>query len=696
MATLFCFSGCFGTLVTPLVSINECVASWDSQNNASSYDFVINDVTFNTTKTSFDIAPYLTTGRQSIKVKAYSNSIFISDSEYSTENVFYIGNTLLSTPTNTLAPTEDNLYVFSWDNVINADTYVIKIQSLEDNSITYASSESNSVSIKRYLTLGGSYNVSVRAVSYDYTIYAPSEYTDATEFVCYVPVDTPVVNNITKSVSSYYLSWGAVDNATSYRVTTLNGNSMVVNSTSANITGLLNSNTTFVFVQAIASGYNLDSAYSNGVSCFKQTSKQEYADTTLNFVGQNFDLVANDTDELKSITYYTLLYRIESIQFYIDYLNTNTEKMNAIYHYLGEYNEIKSINISITYNTSSMFTLKVSYGHISTPNLSATGNCTTIQNEEVVPSSYATTNLRSSTFDDFAIEDRTLSAEVFTSDQLYYVIQNGCKPVFASSSCPAKVVYDLAKQVLISIISNDMNDYQKVCAIFEWLTYNTTYDHNLLTLSQTASSATLSQYRGFYIEGVLLDNGQAVCDGIAKTFVLLCGLENIDCYKVSGLAGEGVNINPANGSSHAWNKVKIAIGEEAEQWYTVDCTWADFLSTANSGSTNYVETLSHSYFLVTDAEISGDHFEQEPDTNESVTDFDYFGFTQLGTSLDLYATNLTDLQLMLSYANDHNMTQLEFMTNNLSADAVRTLVNNTFGASWRVLYIGNQYVIYES
>lgn len=80
---------------------------------------------------------------------------------------------------------------------------------------------------------------------------------------------------------------------------------------------------------------------------------------------------------------------------------------------------------------------------------------------------------------------------------------------------------------------------------------------------------------------------KVVCEGYAKAFQLLmnaCGIESI--Y----IPGK------ANGTGHAWNKVKLD-----GDWYNVDVTWDDPTSTSG------VPVLSHKYFNVTDAQLSIDH-----------------------------------------------------------------------------------------
>ena len=55
--------------------------------------------------------------------------------------------------------------------------------------------------------------------------------------------------------------------------------------------------------------------------------------------------------------------------------------------------------------------------------------------------------------------------------------------------------------------------------------------------------------------------GQAVCEGYAEAFLLLCSAADIPCMIISG---------EADGRAHAWNLVQIG-----GAWYHVDCTWDD-------------------------------------------------------------------------------------------------------------------------
>ena len=119
----------------------------------------------------------------------------------------------------------------------------------------------------------------------------------------------------------------------------------------------------------------------------------------------------------------------------------------------------------------------------------------------------------------------------------------------------------------------------------------------------------------FVKEGIIAAGGipfefdtMAVCDGISKTYSLLCNMLGIDCIRVVGQAGVD-----ENKGGHAWNKVKVD-----GQWYIVDATWGDLTmgftyktgGVFGSTSTDYYELGLHNYFLVTDSFVKDNHEEE--------------------------------------------------------------------------------------
>ncbi|MBQ4049270.1 MAG: hypothetical protein IJD07_01280 [Clostridia bacterium] len=195
---------------------------------------------------------------------------------------------------------------------------------------------------------------------------------------------------------------------------------------------------------------------------------------------------------------------------------------------------------------------------------------------------------------EFAIDSRPLSYDkVSTTEELYFVVNEGYQPNIEQGSS-AQQIYETVRETLRKIIDEEMTDAQIVHAIFDYIMWKTSYDYAVLENSDVAQSV---QQPAFYLDGVLT-TGFAVCDGIAKTFSLMCNIMGIDCKRIVGTARSGEKI-----AEHAWNKVKLD-GE----WYMVDCTWSDFLT--NVGTTK-IEASSHKYFLLSDSDTKYSHFEND-------------------------------------------------------------------------------------
>lgn len=192
------------------------------------------------------------------------------------------------------------------------------------------------------------------------------------------------------------------------------------------------------------------------------------------------------------------------------------------------------------------------------------------------------TNGRDSGFDDFPIDSVEKTIMVYDSEQLFYALERGYRPIFDQNGYEMSDVWKIyyeAKFILKDIISDDMNEFEKVHAIYDWLVINVTYDARLKEYVES-DIENINKYRGFYLEGVFLDK-RAVCDGIAKAFVVLCRIEGIEAVRVVGESLEETY-------NHAWNKVRIN-----NYWYVVDATSGGVII-------NNSEVLNHKYLLVND------------------------------------------------------------------------------------------------
>lgn len=122
----------------------------------------------------------------------------------------------------------------------------------------------------------------------------------------------------------------------------------------------------------------------------------------------------------------------------------------------------------------------------------------------------------------------------------------------AGLSAHDRAIYDSAKDVLESILTEGMDGFAKEAAIYEWVIQNVEYDWTHTDVMAETPRESYTPYGG------LVDR-KAVCLGYATAFQLLAELAGIECVTVVGAAA---------GADHAWNQVRLD-GE----WYCVDVTW---------------------------------------------------------------------------------------------------------------------------
>ena len=130
--------------------------------------------------------------------------------------------------------------------------------------------------------------------------------------------------------------------------------------------------------------------------------------------------------------------------------------------------------------------------------------------------------------------------------------------------------------------------YQKVQAIYNWITKNVRYDYAHLNDST---------YKLQYTAYAAAINKTAVCQGYANLFYRLANDAGIDCRIITGTADGGNGV----WGPHAWNIVKMDDGN----YYCLDATWDEGRS-------------SCSYFLKGTAAFNEDHL---VDTGEKATYF---------------------------------------------------------------------------
>ena len=246
-----------------------------------------------------------------------------------------------------------------------------------------------------------------------------------------------------------------------------------------------------------------------------------------------------------------------------------------------------------------------------------------------------TQNLRPATFNDFYIESIPYTYNVETTNQLLYVVEHGYKPI-----CTGKAlsIYNKAKQVLRNIVNDDMSDFEKLEHIYEYLCLNVQYDYNALH-----GDRSWAYYDAYFMEGVF-NNQKAVCDGIAKSLVLLCNIEGIPCVEVSG-------------NNHAWCEVKIK-----NMWYVIDATHGNL----RIADTEYT-LLDYSEFLISkdikqEKGYASNEF-KHIDCNHLFDYFEYKEFTYGTKTISLVVSDYRDLEKVLEYITSTETTLHNFSIN---------------------------------
>ena len=169
-----------------------------------------------------------------------------------------------------------------------------------------------------------------------------------------------------------------------------------------------------------------------------------------------------------------------------------------------------------------------------------------------------------------------------------------------------------------------MSDIDKTKAIYEWLILNVDYDYKALIYSSDWGN-----YDAWYAEGVF-NNGTAVCDGIAKAFIILAKIENIPVVR-------------STGNEHAWNKVYVN-----NNWYGVDATHGD-MGISNLRNS----TLTYNNFLFTDSfKVSQGYTDTQYEELQATKTYNYYdeiSYSYQAQEFDFVINSENELTLLLSY-----------------------------------------------
>ena len=149
---------------------------------------------------------------------------------------------------------------------------------------------------------------------------------------------------------------------------------------------------------------------------------------------------------------------------------------------------------------------------------------------------------------------------------------------FTTAAQEAALTNYIRNTILPQLSLGGKTTYQKVQAIYNWITANVKYDYSNLNnpaywLQYTAYAAAVQK--------------KAVCQGYANLFYRLANDAGIDCRIITGKA-----YNRDGAADHAWNIVRM----EDEKYYCLDATW-------DAG----LKPESYEYFLKGLTSFSRDH-----------------------------------------------------------------------------------------
>lgn len=163
---------------------------------------------------------------------------------------------------------------------------------------------------------------------------------------------------------------------------------------------------------------------------------------------------------------------------------------------------------------------------------------------------------RNENYNDFSIYLNNKGyLNVRNSQELWLALEYGYLPNFVYDNSAAETYFNQAKDILRKIITNDMCDFEKIKAIYDYISYNSSYDYDALSVNYR------TVYGCQYLDGFFKE-GRVVCDGFAKVFTMLCAIEGIEAVYTFAQPNN-------NNAGHAWNYVNID-----GNWYTICTTFS--------------------------------------------------------------------------------------------------------------------------
>lgn len=169
------------------------------------------------------------------------------------------------------------------------------------------------------------------------------------------------------------------------------------------------------------------------------------------------------------------------------------------------------------------------------------------------------------------IADHEYKKRVSVKNSLSAAVKYG---IYEGLSAEEEKVAKKAHAVLASVVTDDMEEIEKIAALHDYIVLNTAYD---------------TTYRYYSVEDTLI-RGTAVCQGYAETMELFLNVLGIENQLIYGTC---------DGVSHVWNLIFLD-----GSWYHMDVTWDDPLNENGKDMPGYVR---YEYFMTDDVAMAGNH-----------------------------------------------------------------------------------------
>lgn len=140
-------------------------------------------------------------------------------------------------------------------------------------------------------------------------------------------------------------------------------------------------------------------------------------------------------------------------------------------------------------------------------------------------------------------------------------------------------LYEAFKEDILSLITEDMTDFQKAVTVHDYIVMNLKYDTSLNVFDAVNMAL----------------GGSGVCQGYAQMFYDICANElDMGCGFAVG------NNKTAGAAGHIWNVINID-----GAWYHTDATYDDplFIDSETEALTDAPLRVSHKYFLISDEKL---------------------------------------------------------------------------------------------